>query len=73
MIILLADKTQLLALKDILHVFSQSAGLGVNYHKSFMVPINVDAPNLIICLGFWLLGGENALHLFGPASGHYQA
>ena len=42
LIILPADRAQLLALKDMLHVFSTSTGLVVNYHKSSMVPINVD-------------------------------
>lgn len=42
LIILLADKPQLLALKGMLQVFSTSTGLVVNYHKSSMVPINVD-------------------------------
>ncbi|XP_073360069.1 uncharacterized protein [Aegilops tauschii subsp. strangulata] len=40
--ILPADKDQLIALKDILKVFSVSIGLDVNYHKSFIIPINVD-------------------------------
>ncbi|XP_045087341.1 uncharacterized protein [Aegilops tauschii subsp. strangulata] len=42
LIILPADRIQLLALKDMLQVFSQSTGLDVNYHKSFLIPINVD-------------------------------
>ena len=42
LIILPADRAQLLALKDMLKVFSQSTGLDVNYHKSFIIPINVD-------------------------------
>ena len=42
LIILPADRSQLLALKDMLKVFSQSTGLDVNYHKSFIIPINVD-------------------------------
>ena len=43
LIILPADRVQLLALKDMLQVFSQSTGLDVNYHKSFIIPINVDS------------------------------
>lgn len=35
---------QLLALKCMLLQFSESIGLQVNYHKSSMLPINVDAP-----------------------------
>ena len=42
LIILPADRIQLLALKDMLQVFAQSTSLDVNYHKSFLVPINVD-------------------------------
>ena len=42
LIILPADKDQLIALKDMLKVFSVSTGLDVNYHKSFIIPINVD-------------------------------
>ena len=43
LIILPADRVQLLALKDMLKVFSQSTGLDVNYQKSFIIPINVDS------------------------------
>ncbi|XP_073355123.1 uncharacterized protein [Aegilops tauschii subsp. strangulata] len=42
LIILPVDKDQLLALKDMLRIFSKSTGLDVNYHKSFIIPINVD-------------------------------
>ena len=52
------EENQLLALKKLLHVFSQSTRLDVNYHKSSMVPINVsqeetnrlacDAPDSIV-------------------------
>ncbi|XP_073360718.1 uncharacterized protein [Aegilops tauschii subsp. strangulata] len=42
LIILPADKDQLIALKDMFKVFSVSTGLDVNYHKSFIIPINVD-------------------------------
>ena len=42
LIILPAYKDQLIALKDMLKVFSVSTGLDVNYHKSFIIPINVD-------------------------------
>ncbi|XP_073360148.1 uncharacterized protein [Aegilops tauschii subsp. strangulata] len=42
LIILPTDKDQLIALKDMLKVFSVSTGLDVNYHKSFIIPINVD-------------------------------
>lgn len=41
-----ADKGRLLALKGMLHIFSQSTDLEVNYHKYFMIPINVDAAQI---------------------------
>jgi hypothetical protein len=41
LLILPAEIDQVLALKEILHKFSVSTGLKVNYHKSSMVPINV--------------------------------
>jgi hypothetical protein len=37
-----AFPSQIAALKNILHVFSTSTGLKVNYAKSMLVPINVD-------------------------------
>ena len=40
-LIMQADITQVLHLKNILSLFSDSTGLQVNYHKSSMVPINV--------------------------------
>ena len=40
-LIMQADMTQVLHLKNILSLFSDSTGLQVNYHKSSMVPINV--------------------------------
>jgi hypothetical protein len=41
LLIVPADRAQLLALKDVLHKFSLSTGLKINYNKSQMVPINV--------------------------------
>jgi hypothetical protein len=41
LIILKADLSQILALKEVLHKFTLSTGLKINYHKSSMVPINV--------------------------------
>jgi hypothetical protein len=38
-----ACDSQLLHLKEILHMVSLSNGLRVNYHKSCLVPINVDS------------------------------
>jgi hypothetical protein len=37
-----ADATQLNSLKNILTLFSTSTGLQVNYHKTTLVPINID-------------------------------
>nr|XP_020176662.1 uncharacterized protein LOC109762251 [Aegilops tauschii subsp. strangulata] len=42
LIILPVDKDHLIALKEMLRVFSVSTGLDVNHHKSFIIPINVD-------------------------------
>jgi hypothetical protein len=41
LLIMQADIDQVLALKEVLKVFSQSTGLQINYHKSSMVGINV--------------------------------
>jgi hypothetical protein len=41
LLILLADRQQLLALKETLNKFTLSTGLNINYDKSQMVPINV--------------------------------
>ena len=40
-LILPADGDQLVAFRDMLHVFAASTGLRVNFAKSMMVPINV--------------------------------
>jgi hypothetical protein len=42
LLILPADLDQVMALKDLLEVYSQSTGLCIKYHKSSMLPINVD-------------------------------
>jgi hypothetical protein len=36
-----ADRAQIIYLKSLLHNFGDSTGLRVNYHKSYMVPLNV--------------------------------
>ena len=41
LLILPADNTQIIALKNILQTFSNSTGLKINYHKSSIVPINI--------------------------------
>jgi hypothetical protein len=42
-IVMQGEEQQLLTLKDILQKIAISSGLKVNNHKSFLVPINVDA------------------------------
>jgi hypothetical protein len=42
-----ADERQLLALQNLLHCFSESTGLHINYHKSSMLPINVDDDHML--------------------------
>jgi hypothetical protein len=42
-IVMQGDEQQLLILKDILQKIAISSGLKVNYHKFYLVPINVDA------------------------------
>jgi retron-type reverse transcriptase len=46
LIILKADAMQLVSLKALLHTFAESTGLKVNYHKSNMIPINMDTEKL---------------------------
>jgi hypothetical protein len=41
LLIMQADEEQLLVLKEALHDFSKSTGLYVNYHKSFLLLINI--------------------------------
>jgi hypothetical protein len=41
LLILPAEIDQVVALKNMLHDFSLSTGLRVNFHKSSMIPINV--------------------------------
>jgi hypothetical protein len=46
LLIMQANMAQVLALKEVLKVFSESTGLQINYHKSSMIGINV--PNNIM-------------------------
>lgn len=41
-IVMQGCEQQLIILKDLLHKFTLSTGLRVNYHKSCLVPINMD-------------------------------
>jgi hypothetical protein len=43
LMIMPADLHQIMALKEILFTFSASTGLHVNYHKTTLVPINIDS------------------------------
>jgi hypothetical protein len=45
------DTRQLFFLKCLLNTFAASTWLQVNFHKSFIVPINVDADNMTILAG----------------------
>jgi hypothetical protein len=46
LIILEGDPRQLFFLKTLLHNFSESSGLKVNYNKSMMLPINISDERL---------------------------
>jgi hypothetical protein len=46
LLIIPADLAQIVALKDVLHNFTLSTGLKINYHKSSMVPINVPVEDM---------------------------
>ena len=43
LLVLPAEVDQVMAIKNLLQKFSISTGLEINYHKSTMVPINVDS------------------------------
>jgi hypothetical protein len=51
LLIMPADARQLFFLKCLLNTFAASTRLKVNFHKSFIVPINVDANNATILAG----------------------
>ena len=56
LIVLPASDHQLIALKDMLDVFSTTTGLSVNFAKSLMVPMNMsnDEANILASiLGCW--------------------
>jgi hypothetical protein len=50
-IVMQGEEQQLLILKDILQKIALSSGLKVNYHKSCLVPINIDVQKW----NYWLL------------------
>jgi hypothetical protein len=43
LMIMPAHNQQLIYLKEVLQIFSQSTGLHVNFHKTTLVPINIDS------------------------------
>jgi hypothetical protein len=43
LMIMPVDSGQLVHLKEVLHIFSQSTRLHVNFHKTTLVPINIDS------------------------------
>jgi hypothetical protein len=47
LIIVKAEARQLICLKTLLHTFVESIGLKVNYHKSNLVPINMNNERLL--------------------------
>lgn len=51
LIILPADQKEIFCLKSLLQIFSLSTGLKINFHKSCMIPINVDEQNMEILAG----------------------
>jgi hypothetical protein len=46
-----ANASQLFFLKCLLNTFAASTGLKVNFHKSFIVPINVNADKIALLAG----------------------
>ena len=71
-LIMQADIAQVLHLKNLLALFSQSTGLMVNYQKSSMIPINVSPDKMqdlaavfgcqIASMPFTYLGLPNGYH-----------
>ena len=48
LLIMKASQRELFCLKGILHTFSQSTGLRINYNKSCLLPINVDTDKALL-------------------------
>jgi hypothetical protein len=40
------DQDQVRVMKDILEKYAQSTGLKINFHKSYMIPINLGEDNV---------------------------
>lgn len=55
LIILRADHSQLVHLKDVLSNFSLATGLQINFHKSTFMPIHVDAQDASSMAGIFVL------------------
>jgi hypothetical protein len=59
LLILPADARQLLCLKALLNSYTDSTGLKVNFHKSYLIPINVPAERVPLLTGvFGCTGGQ---------------
>jgi hypothetical protein len=70
-IVMQGDEQQLLTLKDILQNISISSGLKVNYHKSYLVPINVDAQKAeLLAATFGCIVGSFPFTYLGLPLGH---
>ena len=48
LLIMPAVEDQIVALKGLLKIYSESTGLHINYHKSSMMPINVDMDQMTL-------------------------
>jgi hypothetical protein len=47
LVVLPADETQFCSLKELLHKFSTTIGMKVNYTKTSMIPINISAKRCV--------------------------
>ena len=71
-LILPADEAQLIALRDMLHVFAEYTGLRVNFAKSMMVPINVPEAEVVRLSSFSVCPWIFVVHLPWSSFGHNQ-
>ena len=68
LIFLHGEVEQLIFLKNLLNLFGESTGLKVNFHKSFMVPINVQEDKISPPgYHFWVLQGLLTFYIYGPS------
>jgi hypothetical protein len=47
LVIMRADRDQVITVKEILEKYAQSSGLKINFHKSSMIPINLSSTNAV--------------------------